>query len=126
MGASHQRELQFKHLYETIVSKAGNVNAPFEHDPEKWVPVFRLDHAQTKSSTIAHPVCHTSVIARLRAQHASCGEPMTGRQCAANELEAEGRASHGFHDVRPAEGMADPGAVLHDQACAARGAGLQA
>jgi hypothetical protein len=22
--------------------------APREHDPEKWVPVFRKDHAQTK------------------------------------------------------------------------------
>jgi TRAP-type mannitol/chloroaromatic compound transport system substrate-binding protein len=21
---------------------------PLEHDPEKWVPVFRKDHAQTK------------------------------------------------------------------------------
>jgi len=23
--------------------------APLEHDPEKWKPVFRKDHAQTKS-----------------------------------------------------------------------------
>src|SRR5262245_7401444 len=35
-------------------------------------------------------------------------------------------ASHGFHDVRQAEGMAVPGAVVHDQACPPRGAGLQA
>jgi hypothetical protein len=24
------------------------LNAWLEHDPEKWVPVFRKDHAQTK------------------------------------------------------------------------------
>jgi hypothetical protein len=28
---------------------AGNDAAGLEHDPEKWVPVFRKDHAQTKS-----------------------------------------------------------------------------
>jgi hypothetical protein len=25
-----------------------NYALPLEHDPEKWVPVFRKDHAQTK------------------------------------------------------------------------------
>src|SRR5438876_12262000 len=30
-------------------------------------------------------------------------------------------ASHGFHDVGAAEGMARPGAVFHDQARSARG-----
>jgi hypothetical protein len=35
---------------------------PLEHDPEKWVPVFRKDHAQTKKierdddSKKSHPV----------------------------------------------------------------------
>jgi hypothetical protein len=26
----------------------GALTAALEHDPEKWVPVFRKDHAQTK------------------------------------------------------------------------------
>ena len=28
---------------------AGYINHKLEHDPEKWNPVFRKDHAQTKS-----------------------------------------------------------------------------
>jgi hypothetical protein len=27
----------------------GDINRKLEHDPEKWNPVFRKDHAQTKS-----------------------------------------------------------------------------
>jgi hypothetical protein len=26
----------------------GRIFRPLEHDPEKWKPVFRKDHAQTK------------------------------------------------------------------------------
>ena len=31
----------------TIAEDAGRASA-LEHDPEKWTPVFRKDHAQTK------------------------------------------------------------------------------
>ena len=28
---------------------SADLRPPLEHDPEKWVPVFRKDHAQTRS-----------------------------------------------------------------------------
>jgi hypothetical protein len=31
----------------TLLRTSANRNLP-EHDPEKWIPVFRKDHAQTK------------------------------------------------------------------------------
>jgi hypothetical protein len=31
------------------VMRAPCCSSPLEHDPEKWNPVFRKDHAQTKS-----------------------------------------------------------------------------
>jgi hypothetical protein len=42
---------------ELIESEAAHVTASIrsssiEHDPEKWKPVFRKDHAQTKSWSI--------------------------------------------------------------------------
>jgi hypothetical protein len=32
-----------------VTGKRLGVYRALEHDPEKWVPVFRKDHAQTKS-----------------------------------------------------------------------------
>jgi hypothetical protein len=33
---------------EVGIAQTLNIDAALEHDPEKWKPVFRKDHAQTK------------------------------------------------------------------------------
>jgi len=39
----------FRYGYWAVLAGiVGGVVAALEHDPEKWVPVFRKDHAQTK------------------------------------------------------------------------------
>src|SRR6516162_2935688 len=55
-----------------------------------------------------------------------CGELAAGREWP-SIFQGEGRgASHGFHDIGTAEGMARARAVVHDQACPARRSRLQA
>jgi len=42
------RTIQYSRDIEIKSRSRGVLDTPLEHDPEKWVPVFRKDHAQTK------------------------------------------------------------------------------
>jgi hypothetical protein len=50
VGATSQRVHEETALFASGAFRGGNrvKKIPLEHDPEKWEPVFRKDHAQTK------------------------------------------------------------------------------
>ena len=68
----------------------GPIRRPLEHDPEKWKPVFRKDHAQIKSQSAIHrgleSACHQCRHAPMKAADlserilplGSLGQPLRG------------------------------------------------